>query len=114
MDKPCKYHLHGYPCYEELKWGHCSYLHAEELRRAFARASIRGVTPAQILGELGSEEHVDFLKRLLRFGPEPPSREELLNVRFEMERFKHHRENKANGKPSFKEQAKSCRRSKKQ
>ena len=72
------------------------------------------MTPEEILGELGSEEHVDFLKRLLRFAPEPPSREELLNVRFEMERSKHHRENQANGKPSFKEQAKSYRRSKKQ
>ena len=56
---------------------------------------------------------MDFLKRFLRFAPEPPSREELVNVRFELERSKHHRENRAQGKPSFREQAKSYRRSKK-
>ena len=113
VDKPCKYHLHGYPCYEELKWGYCGYLHADELRRAFVRAGTRGVTTAEILAELGSGEHVDFLKRLLRFAPEPPSREELFNVRFELERSKHQRENQAQGKPSFKEQAKYYRWSKK-
>ena len=39
VDKPCKYHMHGYQCYEELKWGYCSYIHAEELKAAFEIAS---------------------------------------------------------------------------
>ena len=92
VDKPCKFHLHGYPCYQELKWGYCEFIHADELRRAFARAGSGGSTE-EILAELGEDEHVDFLKRCLRFAPEPPTREELLNVRFELERSKHHREN---------------------
>ena len=56
---------------------------------------------------------MEFLKRCLRFAPEAPTRAELLNVRFELERSQHHRENQAQGKPSFREQAKSYRRSKK-
>ena len=111
VDKPCKFHVHGYPCYEELKWGYCSYLHSEEIRKAFVLSSIRGVAPAQILQELGPEEHMEFLKRCLRFAPEPPSKEELLNLRFELERKKNQG---GQGEASFKQQGASYRRSKKQ
>lgn len=38
VDKPCKFHVHGFPCYEELKWGYCAYVHSEEVRRALAKA----------------------------------------------------------------------------
>ena len=108
VDKPCKFHVHGYPCYEELKWGHCAYLHSEEIRKAFVLSSIRGVAPEQILKELGPEEHLGFLKRCLRFAPEPPSQAELLNVRFELERKKD--QGQREGKRTMQQQASSYRK----
>ena len=89
VDKPCKFHVYGYPCYEELKWGYCPYVHAEEVQKAMLLAKDRSISATQLLGEIEADPSTSgFLKKCLRFAPEPPSRAELLNVRFELERRK--------------------------
>ena len=52
FDKPCKFHVHGYQCYEVLKWDYCPYLHPEELRNIFILSQDKNVTAEQLLKAL--------------------------------------------------------------
>ena len=72
-----------------LKWDYCPYIHSDELRKAFVKAQDPQIKLDDLLKEINEDpEVIIFLKKCLRFAPEPPTIAELQNVQFEIERKK--------------------------
>ena len=72
-----------------LKWDYCPYIHSDELRKAFVKAQDPQIKLEDLLREINDDPDVTiFLKKCLRYAPEPPILAELQNVQFEIERKK--------------------------
>ncbi len=73
VDKYCKFHTHGYQCYNLLKWNYCKFVHSDEVRRAYQLAQQQSITASQLLEELESNPDCsEFLKKSLRYVCDPP------------------------------------------
>ena len=104
--------MHGYACYEELKWNYCPYLHSDEVRNAYRLSQDRNVTAQALLEFINRDpEHSVIIKKCLRFIPEPPTVDEIRNIQFEIERKT---EQNVNQNVNMKQQASSLRRKNKE